>query len=98
VVVDEATGMSHPVMIIEGRCRALDPERRTCTIYRKRAYSCATFPFSLTPEGELRISRYCEGFGKGPVVDEGEMVKHILKWRRRAGMSREHLRRGKGRR
>jgi Fe-S-cluster containining protein len=94
VVVDERTGMSHPVMLISGRCKALDDRRNVCTIYRRRMYSCATFPFSLGPDGELFVAKYCRGFGQGPVVMEEDIVKYIMKWRKKAGMVGKHLKRG----
>ena len=87
VVLDERTGMSHPVMELEGICKGLDPEKNLCTIYRKRMYSCATFPFSLSPEGVLMVSRYCQGFGSGPLLKEEELAELILRWRKKAGKS-----------
>ena len=65
-----------------------DPKTHKCRIYKKRAYSCATFPFSLTTEGKMVRSKFCKGFGKGELVDRKEMRGYIFKWRRRAGMDK----------
>jgi Fe-S-cluster containining protein len=86
IVVDKITGMSHPFFEIQDQCICFDPDTKKCTIWRDRAYSCATFPFSLTPEGELVRSKFCKGFGHGKIVDPEKMVKYIMKWRKKAGM------------
>jgi len=87
VVVDPETGMSHPFYMIKDKCVQYDPKSHKCKIYKIRAYSCATYPFSLTPEGKLVRSKFCKGFGSGDVVDKKKMVGYIKKWRKRAGMN-----------
>lgn len=87
IVVDKKTGMSHPFFEIKDQCICYDPTTKKCTIWRDRAYSCATFPFSITPDGDLVRSKFCKGFKHGKKVDPGKMVKYIKKWRRKAGMS-----------
>ncbi len=86
VVLDENTGMSHPLFSIRGHCIQYDPKTHKCKIYKDRAYSCATFPFSLTPDDKLVRSKFCKGFGKGDIVNKKKMVAYIIKWRKRAGM------------
>ncbi len=86
VVVDPQTGMSHPLFTIKDKCPQYDPKSHKCKIYKERAYSCATFPFALTPEGKLVRSKFCRGFGKGKRIDPRKMVTYIKKWRKRAGM------------
>ena len=86
VVVDKKTGMSHPLFTIKNKCVQYDPKSHKCKIYKERAYSCATFPFSLTPSGELVRSKFCKGFGNGDVVEAEKMIRYIHKWRKRAGM------------
>ena len=88
LVVDPSTGMSHPIYMIKSKCAQYDPKTHTCKIYKERAYSCATFPFALTPSGKLVRSKYCNGFGTGEVVDRKKMKEYILKWRKRAGMGK----------
>jgi Fe-S-cluster containining protein len=87
IVVDEKTGMSHPFFEIKNKCICYDPDTKKCTIWRDRAYSCATFPFSLTPDGDLVRSKFCKGFDHGKKVEKKKMIKYILKWRKKAGMS-----------
>ena len=86
VVVDEETGMSHPVYTIEGHCEKYDPETRKCKIYRNRLYTCAAFPFIIDDNGELLHSKHCRGFGVGSVVDKKKMIKYLIKWRKKAGL------------
>ena len=86
IVVDQKTGMSHPFFEIKEQCICYDPATKKCTIWRDRAYSCATFPFSLTPDGKLVRSKFCKGFGHGKKVDSEKMIKYIMKWRKKAGM------------
>jgi len=86
IVVDKNTGMSHPFFEIKDQCICYDPKTKKCTIWRERAYSCAIFPFSITPEGELVRSKFCKGFGHGKKVDPDKMKKYIFKWRKKAGM------------
>ncbi len=86
VIVDEETGMSHPLFSIKGHCLQFDTKTHKCKIYKDRAYSCATYPFSLTPEGKLVGSKFCKGFGTGDLVDKKKMKAYIIKWRKRAGM------------
>ncbi len=86
VVVDPKSGMSHPLFTIKDKCVQYDPKTHKCKIYKIRAYSCATFPFALTPEGKLVRSKFCNGFGKGEVIDRNKMRAYIMKWRKRAGM------------
>jgi Fe-S-cluster containining protein len=88
VVVDPNTGMSHPIYMIKSKCVQYDQKTHKCKIYKNRAYSCATFPFSLTPRGKLVRSKYCKGFGKGKLVDRKEMRQYIFKWRKRAGIGK----------
>jgi Fe-S-cluster containining protein len=86
LVMDKKTGMSHPFFTIKDKCYQYDPKTNKCKIYKERAYSCATYPFSLTPDGKLVRSKFCKGFGHGEAVDRKRMLLHIRKWRRRAGM------------
>ncbi len=86
VVVEPNTGMSHPFYMIKDKCVQYDPKTHKCKIYKERAYSCATYPFSLTPEGKLVRSKFCKGFGKGSIIDRRKMKRYIMKWRKRAGM------------
>jgi Fe-S-cluster containining protein len=86
IVVDKKTGMSHPFFMINKKCPQYDSKTHKCKIYKDRAYSCATFPFSLTPDGKLVKSKFCKGFGKGDLVDKKKMIAYIYKWRKRAGM------------
>ncbi len=87
IVVDKKTGMSHPFFEIGDQCICYDPETHKCKIYRDRAYSCATFPFAFTQEGELVRSKFCKGFGHGKQINPEKMKRYILKWRKKAGMS-----------
>lgn len=87
VVVDPETGMSHPFYMIKDKCIQYDTKTHKCKIYKVRAYSCATYPFSLTPKGNLVRSKFCKGFGSGGPVDRKKMVGYIKKRRKRAGMS-----------
>lgn len=87
VVVDKKSGMSHPFFTIKDKCVQYDPRSHKCNIYKERAYSCATYPFSLTPDGKLIRSKFCKGFKNGKVVDKKKMIKYIHTWRKRAGMS-----------
>lgn len=86
VVMDEDSGMSHPLFSIKGHCIQYDKKDHKCKIYKNRAYSCATFPFSLTIDGKLVRSKFCKGFGKGDLVIKKKMIEYIMKWRKRAGM------------
>lgn len=86
MILDEKTGMSHPFYMIKNRCVQYNPKKHGCKIYKKRAYSCATYPFALTPEGKLVRSKFCKGFGKGAKIDQRKMKRYIYKWRKRAGM------------
>lgn len=86
VVVDPNTGMSHPFFTIKDKCPQYDPKSHKCKIYKERAYSCATFPFAISPEGKLLRSKYCKGFGKGKKIDLKKLKNYILKWRKKAGM------------
>ncbi|UCH90045.1 MAG: YkgJ family cysteine cluster protein, partial [Thermoplasmata archaeon] len=86
VVVDEETGMSHPVYTINKKCERYDPKTHKCTIYKHRLYTCAAFPFILDEHGNLLRSKFCKGFGSGNPVDIGKMKTYLRKWRKRAGM------------
>ncbi len=86
IVVDQKTGMSHPFFEIGDQCICYDPKDNICKIYRERAYSCATFPFAITHKGELVRSKFCNGFGHGNKINTEKMKKHIIKWRKKAGM------------
>jgi Fe-S-cluster containining protein len=86
VVLDEGSGMSHPVYAIKEHCERYDPKTHKCTIYKDRLYTCAAFPFMITEDDKLLHSRFCRGFGEGEVVNEGKMKAHIRKWRKRAGL------------
>jgi Fe-S-cluster containining protein len=85
-VVDDQSGMSHPFYMIKDKCVQYDTKKHKCKIYKIRAYSCATYPFSITPDGKLVRSKFCKGFGKGEKVNKKKMVDYIYKWRKRAGM------------
>ena len=87
VVMDKKTGMSHPFYMIKDKCAQYDTKTHKCKIYKMRAYSCATYPFSITPEGKLVRSKFCKGFGKGDIIDRRKMKRYIMKWRKRAGMT-----------
>jgi Fe-S-cluster containining protein len=86
VVVDKKSGMSHPFFSIKDKCAQYDSKSHKCKIYKERAYSCATFPFAISPEGKLIRSKFCKGFGSGPLVEKSKMRQDIFKWRKRAGM------------
>ena len=86
MVVDQGSGMSHPFYMIKKSCVQYDIKTRKCKIYSERAYTCATYPFALTPEGKLVRSKFCRGFGHGSNVDRPKMIKYIKKMRKRAGM------------
>jgi len=86
VVVDPKTGMSHPFYMIKNKCVQYDPKTRKCKIYKERTYSCATYPFAISPEGKLIRSKFCKGFDKGETVNVKKMIENIKKWRKRAGM------------
>ena len=86
VVLDEVSGMSHPFYMIKDKCAQYDPKKHKCKIYKERAYSCATYPFSITPDGKLVRSKFCKGFGNGNLIDKKKMVRYIYKWRKQAGM------------
>jgi Fe-S-cluster containining protein len=86
VVVDIETGLSHPLFSINGHCVQYNEKSHKCKIYKERAYSCATFPFSMTTDGKLVRSKFCKGFGKGDLVEKRKMIGHIYKWRKKAGM------------
>jgi Fe-S-cluster containining protein len=85
-VVDDKSGMSHPFYMIKDRCIQYDTKSHKCKIYKDRAYSCATYPFSITLDKKLVRSKFCNGFGKGNRVDRKKMINYIYRWRKRAGM------------
>jgi len=86
VVVDQDTGMSHPLFEITDACVCLNTKKNICKIHSKWPYSCATFPFGLDPKGKLVYSKWCKGIGEGPVVNKLKTKKKIMKERKRAGM------------
>jgi Fe-S-cluster containining protein len=86
VVEDKATGMSHPLFEIKDACVCLDVKTNKCKIHSKWPYACATFPFALSPEGDLLYSKWCKGIGEGPIVNKEKMRKKIMRERKRAGM------------
>lgn len=86
VVTDKATGMSHPFFEIKDACTCLEEKNNKCRIHSKRPYTCATFPFALSPEGVLLYSKWCKGIGNGPNVNLEKMRKRIIRERKRAGM------------
>jgi len=86
IIVDEKSGMSHPFFSIKNKCVQYDSQSHKCKIYKDRTYSCATFPFALTPKGKLVRSKFCKGFGSGEKVSKEKIRRNILKWRKRAGM------------
>ncbi|MCD6384117.1 MAG: YkgJ family cysteine cluster protein [Thermoplasmata archaeon] len=89
VIIDPETGLSHPFFNISGGCPFLDPETNLCTIYPKRFYTCATWPFLLHTDGRIYYSTECPGFGRGPLVDPWKVLSDILYHRERAGMITE---------
>jgi Fe-S-cluster containining protein len=86
VVADPKTGMSHPFYMITKKCAQYDRKSHKCKIYKIRAYSCATYPFALTPKGKLVRSKFCKGFGSGETVNPRKMKEYIIKRRKKAGM------------
>lgn len=86
IVADPESGMSHPFYMIKDKCKQYDTKKHNCHIYKIRAYTCATYPFALTPEGKLVRSKFCKGFGKGENISPKKMKEYILKRRRKAGM------------
>jgi Fe-S-cluster containining protein len=86
VVVDERSGMSHPLFEIKDACVCLNTKKNLCKIHSKRPYSCATFPFGFDTKGRLMYHKNCQGIGKGPKVDLNNMTKKIMKHRKKAGM------------
>ena len=86
VVLDEKTGMSHPLFEIKDACVCLNRKKNLCKIHSKWPYACATFPFGIDPKGKLIYSKWCKGIGEGGLVDRKKMRKKIMKERKRAGM------------
>ncbi|MBN1538634.1 MAG: YkgJ family cysteine cluster protein [Candidatus Thermoplasmatota archaeon] len=87
--VDPTTGRTHPYFVIKGKCPLLEDRTNLCTLYPDWPYTCATYPFLLTPAGKLLVHTDCEGFGHGPIVDPGKMAEKIMRERERAGMVRK---------
>jgi Fe-S-cluster containining protein len=84
--VDPQTGATHPYFVIENICPALIEEGAVCSLYPDWPYTCATYPFLLSPDNNILVHDGCPGFGKGDVVDHDEMRKKIIRERIRAGM------------
>jgi Fe-S-cluster containining protein len=88
IVVNENTGMSHPVYSIKNRCEQHDAKTKKCKIYTNRLYSCAAFPFNLDEDGALIMSKHCKGIGHGDKIDMTKMKTYLRKWRKKAGMKK----------
>jgi len=85
-VKDDESGMSHPIMEIDGCCVAWDKETGLCKVWKERPYTCATFPFAFDTEWNVVRSLHCKGFGHGPEVEEEKVRRFLIKWRKKAGM------------
>jgi hypothetical protein len=83
--VHPETGMDHPYFMIVDRCPYLEGSA-TCGLYPDWFYTCATYPFLLTPDGILLYHTECKGIGYGDPVDPCKIKKKIIKERKRAGM------------
>ncbi len=83
--VHPETGMDHPYFMIVDRCPYLKGSA-TCSLHPGWFYTCATYPFLLTPEGKLLYHSQCRGIGYGDIVDPEKMKRRIMKERKKAGM------------
>jgi Fe-S-cluster containining protein len=85
--VDPSTGLDHPFFLIEGKCPYLIDKEMVCSLYPEWFYTCATYPFLLTPEKVLLYHRECSGLGHGPEIDMDSIKEKIIAERKRAGMA-----------
>lgn len=87
VMLDEASGASHPYFEIKGgNCERYDVKGHKCDIYDVKCYSCSAFPFLLYPPANLYINRRCRGVGQGDPIDINARIDDLVRSKSKAGM------------
>jgi Fe-S-cluster containining protein len=84
--LDTETGLDHPYFLIKDICPYLDVDGTACSLHPDWFYTCATYPFLLSPEGGIMYHTECKGLGHGNVVMMEDMKRKILEERKKAGM------------
>ena len=86
VEVDPESGLTHPYFVISQKCPMLKEKGAVCTLYPDWPYTCATYPFLLMPDGNIRCHTKCAGFGHGDIIDGDEIRSKIIRERNKAGI------------
>ena len=85
VIFDETANAHYPYFLLRGKCAQYDEAAHACRIYPRRCYICRSFPFYLHPGKRLYVSKLCKGMGKGDLIEIGEKIDGLLRWRGSAG-------------